>query len=182
MNLNHLRWLVVRPALKLLEDISGRPQMAMGNAEQLLLSIALQESGARHRFQIVRRDDGTTRRGPACSYWQFEKYGGLAGVMRHSSTGAYALRFLEELDIAPTIDAAWEAFPFNDLLAAGFARLLLWTDPAPIPAVVHRDEQFRYYLRNWRPRGWQQMDGGSKEYARWLLAYKAAAELLDNMA
>ena len=34
---------------------------------------------------------------------------------------------------------------------SAFARLLLWTDPAPLPALGAAVRAWAYYRRNWRP-------------------------------
>ena len=165
MKLNHLRWQVIRPALKVLEDVSGKPLMGHTNAEHLLLAIALQESNARHRWQI---------KGPARGYWQFEKYGGCKGVLEHRSTRGHAAALLEEIDIHTTLDAAWEALPFSELLQAGFARLLLWTHPHPLPAPVNASAAWTYYLNLWRP--------GRPGPDRWVANYQMACKLCEDLA
>ena len=43
-----------------------------------------------------------------------------------------------------------EALATADPLAAAFARLLLWTDPRPIPSGSPQ-AAWDYYIRNWRP-------------------------------
>ncbi len=46
----------------------------------------------------------------------------------------------------------YEAIRYNDNLAVVFARLLLYTDPRPLPSVESEYiESWEYYLRNWRP-------------------------------
>jgi hypothetical protein len=39
----------------------------------------------------------------------------------------------------------------DDVLAAGFARLGLWADPQPLPAIGDVHGGWDCYLRNWRP-------------------------------
>jgi hypothetical protein len=39
----------------------------------------------------------------------------------------------------------------DDVLAAGFARLLLFSDPRPLPDVSQQYEAWDLYLRTWRP-------------------------------
>lgn len=55
-------------------------------------------------------------------------------------------------------EAIWRHFATieGDELAAAFVRLLLLTDPQPLPAAAPASEQaaFEYYLRNWRPGSW----------------------------
>ena len=37
------------------------------------------------------------------------------------------------------------------MLAAGLARLLLWTDPARLPGAADVEAAWQIYLRQWRP-------------------------------
>ena len=50
---------------------------------------------------------------------------------------------------APPIRAKHETL--NDMLAAAMARLLLWTDPAPLPQVGDIEGSWNYYARLWKP-------------------------------
>ena len=47
--------------------------------------------------------------------------------------------------------SVYAALLIDDVLAAGIARLLLWTDPAPLPELGDVDAGWNYYDRNWRP-------------------------------
>lgn len=109
-------------------------------ADVMLLAIGLQESRFKHRRQI---------RGPARSYWQFERGGGVVGVLDHPSTKTRAESVCHALDYEADSNVVYEAMGHNDVLAACFARLLLWTHPEPIP----RDHRaaWNYYLSLWRP-------------------------------
>ena len=62
---------VIRPGLAVLADATAL-RVDSPEAEVLLLAIATQESALRHRTQVG---------GPARGYWQFERGGGLAGIM-----------------------------------------------------------------------------------------------------
>lgn len=129
---------VLSPAAALL------PRMDSARARLLLLAICGQEADFRHRRQIG---------GPAKGLWQFEKGGGVKGVLTHKASAEYAARICAErgLGIKPTLSRVHDALEFDDILAACFARLLLWTDPAPLPNVDSRTIAWEYYLRNWRP-------------------------------
>lgn len=48
-------------------------------------------------------------------------------------------------------DAIYGALEYDDVLAAGVARLLLWTDPKALPEVGKVDSAWALYLRTWRP-------------------------------
>jgi hypothetical protein len=106
----------------------------------MLLAIGLQESKFQHRVQV---------RGPARGFWQFEEGGGVHGVLQHPSSRRYITPVLKTLLYEE--EDCYEAIKDNDILAAVFARLLLWTDPKPLPKSDHPGIAWDYYLRNWRP-------------------------------
>lgn len=107
-----------------------------------LLGIGLQESRFKHRLQVG---------GPARGFWQFERGGGIKGVLTHPASKAAAASYAASANVEPTAAACYKAVAENDQLACQFARLLLLTDPAPLPAVGDQDAAWAYYLRNWRP-------------------------------
>lgn len=108
----------------------------------LLLAIGLQESRFRHREQVG---------GPARSFWQFERGGGVAGVLTHPSTAKHAHAVCVLRGIAPTREAVYARMLEDDLLGCAFARLLLYSDPRPVPVAGDPGSGWDYYLRNWRP-------------------------------
>ena len=67
----------IRPALAALPA-----RMRSREAVVMLLAIGLQESLFRYRRQMAN--------GPARGFWQFEKMGGVAGVLQHRTTTALA--------------------------------------------------------------------------------------------
>jgi hypothetical protein len=129
------------PALVLLPPSMGSPQ-----AWHQLLASGLQESGLCSRCQILAGGG----RGPARSLWQFE-LGGVRAVLGNPATSAQAAVLchargaqLEALDVYRRIET-------DDVLAAGFARLLLWADPKPLPEEYEQDAGWALYLDAWRP-------------------------------
>jgi hypothetical protein len=165
-----LRHSVIIPAMRLLASVGAPQSIASHPAEVMLVAIALQESDALHRWQMGR--DGL--RGPARGWWQFERLGGLAGVIRHRRTGEIAESLLTELGFATSVDAAWEALPYSELLAAGMARLLLWTDPRPLPHPMPESEDAGWdlYRANWRP--------GRPRRERWTDAWQVACDVCGD--
>lgn len=129
--------LAIDPALSLLPT-----EMTSDEARAMLLSIALQESGIQHRRQVG---------GPARGFWQFEEGGGTLGVLQHEDAFAEATHVLVELAYPVRLGAAFEALEHNDILAAAFARLLLWTLPDPLPGPADPSEGWRQYIEAWRP-------------------------------
>lgn len=123
------------------------PKFYTPEALQLQLAIGLQESKLKDRVQIVNGGG----RGPARGLWQFEQGGGVAGVLKHPATATLAAEACKRHGVPATPAAVWAALETNDVLAATFARLLLWTDAKPLPAPNDTQGGWAYYERNWRP-------------------------------
>lgn len=136
MNSNVLRRLVIDPVLAEMGASFNSPA-----ATKLLGVIAQQESNLLHREQYPV--------GPAHGLWQFERGGGIAGVYTHRLTRPILREWCIELIVPFSIDAIYEAIVLNDHLACVCARLLLYTDPFPLP--VDTTGAWEYYLRTWRP-------------------------------
>ena len=130
----------IRTAHAMLDELAG----VKSDERALVLSLAIagQESTWAHRLQVG---------GPARSYWQFEKGGGVAGVLNHPASATRIKALCKAIDASCDIATVYEAMAWHDVLGAAMARLLLFTDPAALPAVGAVDDGWRYYLRNWRP-------------------------------
>ncbi|MCR8961129.1 hypothetical protein M0765_026395 [Variovorax sp. S2] len=114
-----------------------------------MLTIGLQESRFEHRYQVL---NDPNKKGPARSFWQGEQGGGMvAGVMSHPASKDLARAACTAHSVAFTTRAVWEAIETNDVLAAILARLLLWTEPGPLPRVTDASGAWALYLRGWRP-------------------------------
>lgn len=143
----------VAPALALLpEAMDTLPARAM------LVAIALQESELEHRRQV---------NGPARGFWQFELGGGVRGVLAHAQTERLARQTCERLNYPPHLDVVHAAIEHNDVLAAVFARLLLWTLPGRLPGgPVETEASYGQYIDGWRP--------GKPKPGRWPSRYHRA--------
>ncbi|MEW9045626.1 MAG: hypothetical protein AB2387_00950 [Stutzerimonas stutzeri] len=147
MNLTEIREQAITPALALLPARMSSPE-----AEVMLLAIGLQESRFQHRRQLVGSPPRPT--GPAKSFWQAELGGGMVtGLLRYHddrvrdlAVGLCAVRGVD-----PSPRAVWDAIERDDVLAAGLARLLLWTDPARLPSEDDVEGGWKLYLKTWRP-------------------------------
>ncbi|CUJ98422.1 Uncharacterised protein [Achromobacter sp. 2789STDY5608615] len=122
-------------------------RMDTPEARVMLLAIGLQESRFVHRRQIG---------GPARGFWQFEKgtrasRGGVWGVFLHAASKDHLAALCKARSVAGDPDAIYGALEYDDVLAAGVARLLLWTDPKALPPVGDADAAWALYLRTWRP-------------------------------
>lgn len=91
--------------------------------------------------------------GPARGYWQMEETGGVHGVMNFKSDGgkiaALARQVCHARGVPFVRKTVWEAMAADDVLAAAFARLLMYTDAYPVPVNLH--DGWAMYLRTWRP-------------------------------
>lgn len=139
---------VIVPALQRLPE-----QMRTPRAQVMLLAIAMQESGL-----AARRQAGN---GPARGLFQFE-LGGVRGVLTHKASAPFA-----PLGTAQAIQAALET---DDLLACRIARLLLYTLPAPLPALGQSELGWAQYTAAWRP--------GHPRPERWARNYQTAMEAI----
>lgn len=130
-------------------------------AKVMLLAIGLQESRFQHRKQIG---------GPARGFWQFERGGGVHGVLNHGASARHAAAVCAILGYVPSAPVIYDALAEDDRLACAFARLLLFTDPKPLPPVGDLDASWDYYVRNWRP--------GKPHRKTWDALYLEAMEAL----
>lgn len=138
---------VIVPALGYLPKHLDTPK-----ARVMLVAIAGQESGLRSRWQIL--NDGG--KGPARGLWQFERgskasRGGVWGVFLHNATHELLRNYCRDRDVNFEPFAIWSMLEHDDVLAAGVARLMLWTAPKPLPEVTDTDGAWAYYISSWRP-------------------------------
>lgn len=115
-------------------------------ARRLILAIAMQESGLRHRRQVGA--DGSES-GPASSFVQFEKGGGCKGVLTHGSVKEAMLKACADFNLTPTPEGLWEAMRYNDVVACIAARLLIYTLPSMLPE--RQELGWQQYINAWRP-------------------------------
>jgi hypothetical protein len=159
---------MIEPAFRLLPA-----RMASDEARVMLLAIGLQESRFRHRVQLPLRPGMPP--GPARGFWQFEQGGGVRGVLGHSASSRMAMEICAARGIdRPSSPVVWQALATDDVLAAGFARLLLWTDSRPLPRLGDHPAAWDYYIRNWRP--------GKPHPQTWRALYDSAVETVKGRA
>ena len=158
----------INPALKLLPKA-----MDSREARVILLAIGQQESGFEHRWQVIDAKR-PSRKGPARGFWQFElgtraSRGGVWGVYLHEASRYWLSVLCQARGVEFNPRAIWLAIEQDDVLAAGLARLLLFTDPKRLPSrgdAVGAWNLYRY--RTWRP--------GRPHYDTWGGYYTAAME------
>jgi hypothetical protein len=130
-------------ALRILPAPMDTPQ-----ARVMVIAICLQESGLIHRKQMGN--------GPARGYPQFElgtrqTRGGVWGVYLHDASRFWLDRLCASRGVQFLPESIWRAMETDDVLAAGVARLLLFTDPLRLPKIDDADGAWGLYLRTWRP-------------------------------
>lgn len=143
---------IVDPTLQYMADSPSINILRSKTADVLVMAIAGQESRWAARRQI-----GIGQYYPqsvgARGYWQMEStWGGpvaLNDVIQKAPVQLAAV--CNRLEIPTDELALYEACAWNDTLACALARLLLWIDPAPLPAVGDKEGAWQYYVRNWRP-------------------------------
>lgn len=136
---------IITPGLERLEALGG--PAVTPDAKRIMLAIAQQESGA--SLSARYQSSPSTSPGPARGFWQFEQAGGVAGVLSHSASKDHAAKLCQSCVVVANSGAVWRSLEGHDDLAVGFARLLLFTDPRPLP--VTEQDGWDYYIRNWRP-------------------------------
>lgn len=115
-------------------------------ATALLLAIGMQES----RFRMRQQQPV----GPARGFWMFEPTGVVA-VRHHPRTAVMLLAAASDL-CYPSIRTmlpidVCEALQHNDVLAAVFARCLLWTSITRLPDIGETQHGWQEYIKLWRP-------------------------------
>jgi hypothetical protein len=126
---------VIPAAFSLLPD-----HMNQVEAKAMLLAIGMQESRFTCRVQLPN--------GPAHGFWQFET-GGVQAVIHSNQTILNPI--LSTLNYPMITPILYEAISHNDILAAIFARLLLWSVPISLPSREESAKGWNEYTFAWRP-------------------------------
>lgn len=150
-----------------LTELDARGIKDSSAARRFVLAIALQESGLNHRRQVVA---GGAENGPAASFWQGEKGGGMILTLKHHATGAHAQALCAAYNVDPTPGGVWEAIRYQDIVAAGLARLLVYTLPGSLPA--NAAAGWDQYVAAWRP--------GKPHRATWDGHWETADKVVDE--
>lgn len=154
---------VLIPALYELERCTGiQPSK---EAARFILTIMLQESGLKHRYQL-RSMFGLA--GPARGFPQFERIG-VKGVMQHQHTVAHMKRWAKHCWVTFHHEAIWRALEGHDVFATGVARLNFWASPHPIPNTA--EEGWKAYIKVWRP--------GKPHSSTWYNHWKTASQAVE---
>jgi len=130
-------------------------------ARPWLLAVAIQETALLERFQITTGSGP----GPARSWWQVEAPT-IGLLLKHPVSRPRLLAMCQAATVRAEPACIWRAIEGHDALAVGVARLLLLTDPHPVP--IGEAEGWATYTRVWRP--------GKPHPSKWPAAWAAARE------
>lgn len=171
MILRDIRRSAIEPALLLLPAKMESPQAIV-----MLLAITRQEDPEQHRRQWPT--------GPARSLWQAEQGGGMVtGLLNYriQSVREIAVGLCVGRGVVPAAADVWKAIERDDILAAGLARLLLYTDPARLPELGDESGAWELYLRTWRPGAYDKGTPAKRAELRkkWAGNYAAALEVVQ---
>lgn len=126
-----------------------RPTWNTPESRAILVAISGQEAG----FTAVAQVLSGGGKGPARGLWQFERAGGVRGVLTHRVSKPHIERICATLGYKVDERTLWQALERDDVLACCFARLLLLTDPNPLPPAIQASysRAWSIYNSNWRP-------------------------------
>lgn len=141
-------------------------------AEVMVLAIGGQESKFQSRRQLIKKGGKLVPQGPATSWWQFEKNGGVRGVLTHPAHEAMERRLCAVVGVPYEAQAIWEAMQYDDVLGAGMARLLLASDSRKLPEIGQEAAAWDTYVSIWRP--------GKPHRDTWAKAYRDAVAAVQG--
>ncbi|WJN60945.1 hypothetical protein [Pseudomonas sp. SO81] len=147
-------------------------------AELQLLATTLQEDPDQRRRQWPT--------GPARGLWQFElgteiSRGGVWGIYLHDASRAPLRDLCAARGVAFEPVAIYNRLQHDDVLAAGCARLLLYTDPHKLPAIGDEEDAWQLYLDTWRPGAYTKGTAEKRAELRhkWAKNYAAALKVFQ---
>lgn len=161
----------------LLDDIDAGlallpSKMRSPAARVLLYATNRQENPNRSPRQIVKVDGKLQPIGPAAGDYQFEKGGGVKGVLTHPASAAHARQCCRARGYSPSLSEVFTAIQTDAVLAAALARLLYYTDPKALPTLGDEQGNWGLYLRTWRPGAYARQPDELR--AKWSKSYADA--------
>ena len=163
----------------LLDDIQAGlellpSKMGTAAARVLLYATSRQENPTRSPRQLVKVDGKLQPIGPAAGDYQFEKGGGVRGVLTHPASAAHAREACRQRGYAPSASEVFTAIQVDPVLAAALARLLYYTDPKALPVIGDEQGAWGLYLRTWRPGAYARQPEELR--AKWSKSYAEAVK------
>lgn len=137
-------------------------------AKVLLYATSRQENPQRLAQQVG---------GPAVGDYQFERGGGVKGVMTHHASADLARAVCTARKVAFDTSSIYQALKTDAILAAALARLLYYTDPKALPDAGDEVGAWALYLRTWRPGAYARQPEELR--AKWKKNYADAMKAYD---
>jgi len=153
----------VDPGLSWMQSVLGAKPPASDAARLALTAFAGQETYWRDIDQI----GGGDGRGP----WQAGRVI-IADLLHNLDTAMLMHKCCASLGIAVSVEPIYAAIIGNPKLSVALARLSLWADPFPIPAIGDQAGLWKCYLRVWRP--------GAPRPDDWPDVYQQSLEAIQN--
>ena len=121
-----------------------------------LLPAAMRTAAAKVLLYATSRQENPKRLpqqvgGPAVGDYQFERGGGVKGVVEHRSVSELTRAVCRARKVQCDTGSIYEALKTDPVLAAALARLLYYTDPKALPAVGDEAGAWALYLGTRRP-------------------------------
>lgn len=149
------------------------------DAKVQLYATSIQENPTRASRQLIKKDGKLQPIGPAAGDYQFEKTGGIRGLINFKSTRLQQMldHVCAERMWGKTEDALFSAVQVDPVLAAALARLLYFTDSGALPKAGAEQYAWDVYLRTWRPGAYERDPKGLR--AKWSKSYAEAMKAYD---
>lgn len=149
------------------------------DAKVQLYATSIQENPTRAPRQLIKKDGKLQPIGPAAGDYQFEKTGGIRGLLNFKSDRLQSmLRSVCAVRQVPqTADSLFDGIQRDPILAAALARLLYFTDSGALPKAGAEQYAWDVYLRTWRPGAYERDPKGLRN--KWAQSYAEAVKAYD---
>ena len=128
-------------------DIAAGLALLPAKMDSLDASVLLYATSRQENPQRLAQQVG----GPAVGDYQFEKGGGVKGVMAHHASVDLCRAICNARKVTFDAGSIYQALKTDAILAAALARLLYYTDPKALPDAGDEAGAWALYLRTWRP-------------------------------
>lgn len=154
-------------------DISAGLALLPAKMDSLDASVLLYATSRQENPQRLAQQVG----GPAVGDYQFEKSGGIKGVMSHKASASLAMQACIARGVIVAPGPVYQALKTDPALAAALARLLYYTDPKALPVAGDEAGAWALYLRTWRPGAYARQPEELR--AKWKKNYADATKAYD---
>lgn len=159
--------------MTLKSDIAAGLALLPVRMNSLAASVLLYATNRQENPQRLAQQVG----GPAVGDYQFEKGGGVKGVMTHKASADLARAVCTARKVTFDASSIYQALKSDPILAAALARLLYYTDPKALPATGDEAGSWALYLRTWRPGAYARQPEELR--AKWKKNYADAMKAYD---